>query len=81
MASLRRRRARKLALRAAVRQAKADAETVAEELGWKKFSIVSVADGPSSGLPAEPTASRSRIPAGEIAVSARVTLKCVRDKP
>ncbi len=62
--------ARKDAYRAAVRKARANAEAISKEIGWTTLKIVSVVDGASTP---EPTV---RAPAGEVPVTARVTLKC-----
>jgi uncharacterized protein YggE len=64
--------ARKDAYRAAVRKAKANAEAISKEIGWNTLKIVSVVDGAST-----PEQS-ARPPAGEVPVTARVTLKCSR---
>lgn len=64
--------ARKDAYRAAVRKAKANAEAISKEIGWNTLKIVSVVDGAST-----PEQS-ARPPAGEVTVTARVTLKCSR---
>lgn len=64
--------ARKGAYRAAVRKAKANAEAISQEIGWNTLRIVSVVDGAAAP---EPT---GRAPAGEVPVTARVTLKCSR---
>jgi hypothetical protein len=62
--------ARKEAYRAAVRKAKANAEAISKEIGWNTLKIVSVVDGAATPEPA------GRAPAGEVPVTARVTLKC-----
>lgn len=70
---------RRDALRAAVRKAKADAEALSKELGWEKLTILSVADGPSAPMTvAEGGANVGRTPAGEVAVTVRVVIKCSR---
>jgi uncharacterized protein YggE len=68
---------RQEAYRAAVRKAKANAQAISKEIGWETLKIVSVTDG-ASGYMVEGTAAAPRTPAGEIAVTARVTLKCSR---
>jgi uncharacterized protein YggE len=68
---------RQEAYRAAVRKAKANAQAISKEIGWETLKIVSVTDGASAYL-GEGTATAPRTPAGEIAVTARVTLKCSR---
>ena len=68
--------ARKDAYRAAVRKAKANAEAISKEIGWETLKIVSVADGASQ--PRDASEAAPRPGAGEVAVTARVTLKCSR---
>ncbi len=71
--------ARREAVRTAIRKAKADAETMANELGWEKFKIISASDAASLlGERLEASISPRRLPAGEVAVTARVMLKCSR---
>lgn len=71
--------ARRDALRAAVRKAKGDAEVLGKELGWEKITIVSVTDGTSSARDViDFPQSTPRAPAGEVAVTARVVIKCSR---
>jgi uncharacterized protein YggE len=73
--------ARRDAFRMAVRKAKTDAESVAKELGWEKLTVVSVADAPSLALlrdSIDPGSISVRAPAGEVAITARVTVKCSR---
>jgi hypothetical protein len=67
--------ARRDAYRTAVRKAKDNAEAISKEIGWNTLKIVSVVDGASQGLGGEVA---PRPPAGEVAVTARVTLKCSR---
>src|SRR5437763_191985 len=67
---------RREALRAALRKAKADAEALAKELGWEKITILSVSDGPSAAGSPEASLAAGRTPAGEVAISARVSIKC-----
>jgi uncharacterized protein YggE len=69
---------RRDALRAAVRKAKADAEALSKELGWEKLTILSVADGPSASAIGTDSLPAGRTPAGEVAVSVRVVIKCSR---
>lgn len=69
---------RREAYRAAMRKAKADAETLSKELGWESFRVATVLDGPSSREINEPVAPFVRTPSGEISMTARVTLKCTR---
>jgi uncharacterized protein DUF541 len=69
---------RREALRAALRKAKADAEALAKELGWEKITILSVSDGPSAVGGPEASFAAGRTPAGEVAISARVSIKCSR---
>jgi uncharacterized protein YggE len=68
---------RQEAYRAAVRKAKANAQAISKEIGWETLKIVSVTDG-ALGYQAEGAGAASRTPAGEVAVTARVTLKCSR---
>lgn len=69
--------ARRDAFRAAVRKAKANGEAIAKELGWESAKVVSVVDGVSG--PGETTYPDRRATApGEVAVTARVTLKFSR---
>jgi hypothetical protein len=68
--------ARKDAYRAAVRKARANAEAISKEIGWETLKVVSVVDGASQPRDvAEPT---PRAPAGEVAVTAKVTMKFSR---
>ena len=68
--------ARLEAYRAAVKKAKANAQAISKEIGWETLKIVSVTDGAAGAWDASgPT---PRTPAGEVAVTARVTLKCSR---
>jgi uncharacterized protein YggE len=71
--------AQRTVLRAAADKAKANATTLSRELGWDSFKVVSLVDGPAG--PREPggvSIPVARTPAGEVAVSARVTLTCSR---
>jgi uncharacterized protein YggE len=76
--------ARRDALRAAIRKAKADAETLSKELGWDKLTVLSVADGLSTSTVLttrellDLSTATPKTPAGEVPVSVRVTLKCSR---
>lgn len=63
---------RQEAYRAAVRKAKVNATAVAKELGWEAVKVVSVKD--SAAASAEVSGPAPRTPAGEVAVTARVTL-------
>jgi uncharacterized protein YggE len=67
------------ALRAAVRKAKGDAEALAKELGWEKITILSIVDTPYEPITASAAAAaNAKAPAGEVPVTARVTIKCSR---
>jgi uncharacterized protein YggE len=68
--------ARQGAYRAAVRKAKANAEAISKEIGWTTLKVVSVVDG--AAQPRDAADPAPRAPAGEVAVTARVTLKCSR---
>lgn len=68
--------ARKEAYRIAVRKARANAEAISKEIGWETLKVVSVLDGASQ--PRDLVESGPRPGAGEVAVTARVTLKCSR---
>lgn len=59
-----------------MRKAKANAQAISKEIGWEWLKIVSVTDG--AGYLGEGGANAPRTPAGEVAVSARVTLRCSR---
>jgi uncharacterized protein YggE len=70
---------RKDAFRAAVRKAKANAEAISKEIGWETLKVISVVDGDSAPRDvAERAVAAPRTPAGQVAVTARVTLKCSR---
>jgi Protein of unknown function (DUF541) len=68
--------ARKEAYRAAVRKAKANAEAISKEIGWETLKVISVVDGASQ--PRDNSEPTPRAPAGEVAVTAKVTLKFSR---
>lgn len=71
--------ARQEAYRTAVRKAKANAQAISKEIGWETLKVVSVTDGPSGPRELGDTGGPTpRTPAGEVAVTARVTLKCSR---
>jgi uncharacterized protein YggE len=70
---------RQEAYRAAVRKAKANAQAISKEIGWETLRVVSVTDGPAGPRePGDTGGPAPRTPAGEVAVTARVTLKCSR---
>jgi uncharacterized protein YggE len=73
--------ARRDAFRNALRKAKADAETLAKELGWEKITLLSVSDGNSTSTGDRldsALSSNLRISSGEVSVTVRVTLKYSR---
>ena len=69
--------ARQEAYRTAVRKAKANAQAISKEIGWETLKIVSVTDG-GADVRDFGDGRAPRAPAGEVAVTARVTLKCSR---
>ena len=50
---------------------------LAKELGWEKITVLSVTDAPP-GTVRDVNELAQRTPAGEMPVSARVTIKCSR---
>jgi hypothetical protein len=68
--------ARKEAYRSAVRKARTNAESISKEIGWETLKIVSVVD--SESFPRDASGATLRTPAGQVAVTARVTLTCSR---
>lgn len=70
---------RQKAYQAAVQKAKADAVAISKELEWQTLKILSVVDGSGVRDTNEIVVVPSnKTPAGEVSVTARVTLKCSR---